>query len=104
VRSFALYGETDEFGPPGCATTVRRTTAGRRQLSTGHKPDAGWVNNTNCAVTGCVFGGAGRAAPERALVAVPNDRKVKPGGTEAVSYLSILIHVLLSDGASCSHC
>src|SRR5260370_12317193 len=62
VREFALYGETtgeiDEFGLP-----VRADWAASYRGSTGTISgptpgmSAGWVNNTLCIYTGCVFGG-----------------------------------------------
>ncbi|KOG38553.1 metallophosphoesterase [Streptomyces decoyicus] len=94
VRSFALYGdttgETDEFGLP-----VRYPWAedyrGRAAVVYGHTPTprAGWLNNTLCLDTGCVFGGAMTALrwPERELVDVPAERvwyePTKPLATEA---------------------
>ncbi|AOP51504.1 polynucleotide kinase-phosphatase [Streptomyces lydicus] len=94
VRSFALYGdttgETDEFGLP-----VRYPWAedyrGRAAVVYGHTPTprAGWLNNTICLDTGCVFGGAMTALrwPERELVDVPAERvwyePAKPLATEA---------------------
>ncbi|MFF7704904.1 polynucleotide kinase-phosphatase [Streptomyces lydicus] len=94
VRSFALYGdttgETDEFGLP-----VRYPWAedyrGRAAVVYGHTPTprAGWLNNTICLDTGCVFGGAMTALrwPERELVDVPAERvwyePTKPLATEA---------------------
>jgi protein phosphatase len=81
VRSFALYGdttgETDEFGLP-----VRYPWAqdyrGKALVVYGHTPvpEAGWVNNTICLDTGCVFGGRLTALryPERELVSVPAQR------------------------------
>ncbi|MEU5305078.1 polynucleotide kinase-phosphatase [Streptomyces noursei] len=94
VRSFALYGdttgETDEFGLP-----VRYPWAeeyrGRAAVVYGHTPTprAGWVNNTICLDTGCVFGGKLTALrwPERELVDVPAERvwyePAKPLATEA---------------------
>ncbi|MFF0626798.1 polynucleotide kinase-phosphatase [Streptomyces sp. NPDC004296] len=81
VRSFALYGdttgETDEFGLP-----VRYPWAeeyrGRAAVVYGHTPTprAGWLNNTICLDTGCVFGGKLTALrwPERELVDVPAER------------------------------
>jgi protein phosphatase len=78
VREFALYGETtgeiDEFGLPvraDWAANYRGETA----VIYGHTPvlEAGWVNNTLCIDTGCVFGGKLTALrwPERELVEVP---------------------------------
>ncbi|WEB39921.1 polynucleotide kinase-phosphatase [Streptomyces yunnanensis] len=94
VRSFALYGdttgETDEFGLP-----VRYPWAeeyrGRAAVVYGHTPTprAGWVNNTICLDTGCVFGGKLTALcwPEREVVDVPAERvwyePAKPLATEA---------------------
>ncbi|MEU5212680.1 polynucleotide kinase-phosphatase [Streptomyces sp. NPDC020742] len=94
VRSFALYGdttgETDEFGLP-----VRYPWAedyrGRAAVVYGHTPTprAGWLNNTICLATGCVFGGAMTALrwPERELVDVPAEQvwyePAKPLTTEA---------------------
>ncbi|MFE3772473.1 polynucleotide kinase-phosphatase [Streptomyces sp. NPDC059122] len=94
VRSFALYGdttgETDEFGLP-----VRYPWAeeyrGRAAVVYGHTPTprAGWLNNTICLDTGCVFGGKLTALrwPERELVDVPAERvwyePTKPLATEA---------------------
>ncbi|WP_030991848.1 polynucleotide kinase-phosphatase [Streptomyces sp. NRRL S-1813] len=94
VRSFALYGdttgETDEFGLP-----VRYPWAedyrGRAAVVYGHTPTprAGWLNNTLCLDTGCVFGGAMTALrwPEREMVDVPAERvwyePTKPLATEA---------------------
>nr|WP_260693917.1 polynucleotide kinase-phosphatase [Streptomyces sp. BHT-5-2] len=81
VRSFALYGdttgETDEFGLP-----VRYPWAeeyrGRAAVVYGHTPTprAGWLNNTICLDTGCVFGGKLTALrwPERELVDVASER------------------------------
>ncbi|MER6051602.1 polynucleotide kinase-phosphatase [Streptomyces sp. NPDC001793] len=81
VRSFALYGdttgETDEFGRP-----VRYPWAeeyrGRAAVVYGHTPTprAGWLNNTICLDTGCVFGGKLTALrwPERELVDVAAER------------------------------
>ncbi|MEW1659571.1 polynucleotide kinase-phosphatase [Streptomyces sp. NPDC093707] len=81
VRSFALYGdttgETDEFGLP-----VRYPWAedyrGRAAVVYGHTPTprAGWLNNTICLDTGCVFGGKLTALrwPERELVGVAAER------------------------------
>jgi protein phosphatase len=81
VRAFALYGdttgETDEFGLP-----VRYPWAqdyrGKAMVVYGHTPvpEAGWVNNTICIDTGCVFGGRLTALryPERELVSVPARR------------------------------
>lgn len=81
VRAFALYGdttgETDEYGLP-----VRYPWAedyrGRAMVVYGHTPvpEAGWVNNTICVDTGCVFGGKLTALryPERELVSVPAER------------------------------
>lgn len=73
VRSFALYGETDEFGLP-----IRYPWAndyrGAAVVVYGHTPvpDAEWINNTICIDTGCVFGGKLTALryPERELVSV----------------------------------
>jgi protein phosphatase len=77
-RGFALYGdttgETDEFGLP-----VRYPWAndyrGKAMVLYGHTPvpKAGWVNNTMCLDTGCVFGGELTALryPEREIVSVP---------------------------------
>ncbi|MEK2479091.1 polynucleotide kinase-phosphatase [Streptomyces noursei] len=94
VRSFALYGdttgETDEFGLP-----VRYPWAeeyrGRAAVVYGHTPTprAGWVNNTICLDTGCVFGGKLTALrwPEREVVDVPAERvwyePAKPLAAEA---------------------
>ncbi len=94
VRSFALYGdttgETDEYGLP-----VRYPWAeeyrGRAAVVYGHTPvpRAGWLNNTVCLDTGCVFGGALTALrwPERELVDVPAERvwyePVKPLAAQA---------------------
>ncbi|WP_078894230.1 polynucleotide kinase-phosphatase [Streptomyces sp. CT34] len=94
VRSFALYGdttgETDEFGLP-----VRYPWAedyrGRAAVVYGHTPipRAGWLNNTICLDTGCVFGGRMTALrwPERELVDVPAERvwyePARPLATEA---------------------
>ncbi len=81
VRSFALYGdttgETDEFGLP-----VRLPWAndyrGKAMVLYGHvpTPDVGWVNNTMCLDTGCVFGGKLTALryPERQVVSVPAEK------------------------------
>ncbi len=77
VRSFALYGETDEFGLP-----VRYPWAddyrGRATVLYGHTPvpQAQWNNSTLCLDTGCVFGGQLSALryPERELVSVPAQR------------------------------
>ncbi len=81
VRSFALYGdttgETDEYGLP-----VRYPWAedyrGPAAVVYGHTPvpAAGWLNNTLCLDTGCVFGGRLSALrwPERELVDVPAER------------------------------
>ncbi|MFJ9612088.1 polynucleotide kinase-phosphatase [Kitasatospora sp. NPDC101176] len=82
VRSHALYGETtgetDEFGLP-----VRYPWAeeyrGRALVVYGHTPvpTAGFVNNTLCLDTGCVFGGSLTALryPEREVVGVPAERE-----------------------------
>ncbi|MFK0295293.1 polynucleotide kinase-phosphatase [Streptomyces sp. NPDC090442] len=94
VRSFALYGdttgETDEFGLP-----VRYPWAedyrGRAAVVYGHTPTprAGWLNNTICLDTGCVFGGKLTALrwPERELVDVAAERvwyePAKPLASEA---------------------
>ncbi|WP_438485416.1 polynucleotide kinase-phosphatase [Streptomyces sp. S186] len=94
VRSFALYGdttgETDEFGLP-----VRYPWAeeyrGRAAVVYGHTPTprAGWLNNTICLDTGCVFGGKLTALrwPERELVDVAAERvwyePTRPLATEA---------------------
>ncbi|MFE6687299.1 polynucleotide kinase-phosphatase [Streptomyces sp. NPDC057743] len=94
VRSFALYGdttgETDEFGLP-----VRYPWAedyrGRAAVVYGHTPTprAGWLNNTVCLDTGCVFGGKLTALrwPERELVDVAAERvwyePAKPLASEA---------------------
>ncbi|WP_078507895.1 MULTISPECIES: polynucleotide kinase-phosphatase [unclassified Streptomyces] len=94
VRSFALYGdttgETDEFGLP-----VRYPWAeeyrGRAAVVYGHTPTprAGWLNNTICLDTGCVFGGKLTALrwPERELVDVAAERvwyePARPLATEA---------------------
>ena len=77
VRAFALYGETtgetDEFGLPvryPWATNYR----GAAMVVYGHTPvpEPGWINNTICVDTGCVFGGSLTALryPERELVSV----------------------------------
>ncbi|PJE93884.1 polynucleotide kinase-phosphatase [Streptomyces carminius] len=94
VRAHALYGdttgETDEFGLP-----VRYPWAedyrGRAAVVYGHTPTprAGWLNNTICLDTGCVFGGSLTALrwPERELVGVPAERvwyePAKPLASEA---------------------
>ncbi|HJQ57607.1 MAG TPA: polynucleotide kinase-phosphatase, partial [Vineibacter sp.] len=81
VREFALYGDTtgeiDDYGLPvrlDWAAAYRGDTA----IVYGHTPalDAGWVNNTICIDTGCVFGGKLSALrwPERELVHVPAAR------------------------------
>ena len=81
VRRFCLYGETDgetdEFGLPiryHWAAEYRGQTA----IIYGHTPvpTAGWVNNTLCIDTGCVFGGKLSALrwPEREIVAVAAER------------------------------
>lgn len=81
VRSFAMYGdttgETDEYGLP-----VRYPWAeeyrGRAVVVYGHTPvpRTGWLNNTLCLDTGCVFGNELTALrwPERQTVAVPAER------------------------------
>ncbi|MDI5971789.1 polynucleotide kinase-phosphatase [Streptomyces sp. SL13] len=81
VRSFAMYGdttgETDEYGLP-----VRYPWAedyrGRAAVVYGHTPvpRTGWLNNTLCLDTGCVFGNELTALrwPERRTVAVPAER------------------------------
>ncbi|MFF8769276.1 polynucleotide kinase-phosphatase [Kitasatospora sp. NPDC015120] len=94
VRSHALYGdttgETDEYGLP-----VRYPWAeeyrGRALVVYGHTPvpSAGFVNNTICLDTGCVFGGSLTALryPERELVVVEAEREwyapVRPVRTDA---------------------
>ncbi|KJS54829.1 metallophosphoesterase [Streptomyces rubellomurinus subsp. indigoferus] len=94
VRSHALYGETtgetDEYGLP-----VRYPWAeeyrGRALVVYGHTPvpTAGFVNNTICLDTGCVFGGSLTALryPERELVGVEAEREwyapVRPLVTDA---------------------
>jgi len=78
VREFALYGETtgeiDEFGLPVRADWAANYR-GATSIVYGHTPvvDAGWVNNTICIDTGCVFGGKLTALrwPERDIVSVP---------------------------------
>lgn len=81
ARAFALYGETtegtDEFGLP-----VRHSWAqeyrGHAMVLYGHTPvrTPGWVNNTLCLDTGCVFGGRLTALryPECELVDVAAKR------------------------------
>jgi protein phosphatase len=81
VRDFALYGETtgetDEFGLPVRADWAAEYR-GKASVVYGHVPtvEAGWVNNTICIDTGCVFGGKLTALrwPERELVSVPATR------------------------------
>ncbi len=78
IRTFCMYGETtgeiDEFGLP-----VRLNWAmqyrGDTKVVFGHTPmpEPGWLNNTLCIDTGCVFGGRLTALryPELELVSVP---------------------------------
>ena len=78
IRTFCMYGETtgeiDEFGLP-----VRLNWAmhyrGDTEVVFGHTPmpEPGWLNNTLCIDTGCVFGGRLTALryPELELVSVP---------------------------------
>lgn len=84
VRSFALYGDvTGERTPQGFP--VRRAWeaeyTGDAMVVYGHTPSvaAGWVNNTICVDTACVFGGSLTALryPERELASVAS------GGTYA---------------------
>jgi protein phosphatase len=95
VREFALYGETtgetDEFGLPVRADWAANYR-GPTTIVYGHTPvaTAGWVNNTLCIDTGCVFGGKLTALrwPEKELVDVPAERTwfepLRPlGGTRA---------------------
>jgi protein phosphatase len=82
VRAFCMYGdttgETDEYGLP-----VRYPWAndyrGAAAVVYGHTPvpEAGWVNNTICVDTGCVFGGSLTALrwPEKEIVSVPAERE-----------------------------
>ncbi|MFE3109549.1 polynucleotide kinase-phosphatase [Kitasatospora indigofera] len=94
VRSHALYGdttgETDEYGLP-----VRYPWAeeyrGKALVVYGHTPVQvpGFVNNTICLDTGCVFGGSLTALryPERELVSVEAEQEwyapVRPLTTDA---------------------
>ena len=81
VSHFTLFGDTtgeiDQLGLP-----VRREWAasysGGTAIVYGHTPVRvpGWLNNTLCLDTGCVFGGALSAMrwPEREIVRKPADR------------------------------
>ncbi|MFI8774887.1 polynucleotide kinase-phosphatase [Gordonia sp. NPDC062954] len=77
VRSLAMYGETtgdtDRWGFP-VRVDWARDYRGRARVVYGHTPvaAAGWVNNTLCLDTGCVFGGRLTALryPEMDLVDV----------------------------------
>lgn len=74
VRSFALFGETDDYGLP-----VRYNWAaeyrGKAMVVYGHTPvrEPEWLNRTIDIDTGCVFGGKLTALryPEKELVSVP---------------------------------
>lgn len=85
VRSFALYGDvTGERTPQGFP--VRRAWeaeySGAATVVYGHTPStaAGWVNNTICVDTACVFGGSLTALryPDRELASVPAARAWAP--------------------------
>lgn len=81
IHAFGLYGETtgetDEFGFP-IRYPWARDYRGKALVVYGHTPvpEAGFVNNTICIDTGCVFGGKLTALryPERDLVSVPAAR------------------------------
>jgi protein phosphatase len=85
VRSFALYGdttgETDEFGLP-VRLPWAKNYRGLAMVLYGHTPtpEPGWVNNTMCLDTGCVFGGKLTALryPEKLIVSVPASREWYP--------------------------
>lgn len=87
VRSLAMYGETtgekDRWGYPVRGNWAR-DYRGPARVVYGHTPvtDVGWVNNTLCIDTGCVFGGRLTALryPELAVVDVPATAVHWPGG------------------------
>ena len=77
VMSFCLFGETsgaiDEFGLPVRHPWAESYT-GKAMVVYGHTPvsEPGWLNNTLCIDTGCVFGGRLTALryPEKELAYV----------------------------------
>lgn len=87
VREFCLYGDTDgETDETGLVVRYHWAAnyAGETAVIYGHTPvsEPGWVNNTLCIDTGCVFGGSLTALrwPEREIVSVPaRQMYAKPG-------------------------
>ncbi len=87
VRNLAMYGETtgekDRWGYPVRGDWAR-DYRGAARVVYGHTPvtDVGWVNNTLCIDTGCVFGGRLTALryPELETVDVPAETVHWPGG------------------------
>lgn len=85
ARAFALYGDTtgevDDYGLP-VRLPWQNDYRGAATVLYGHTPlrETGWVNNTLCLDTGCVFGGALSALryPERELVQVLARREWYP--------------------------
>lgn len=76
------WARTTPRAAPSCSSGVRYPWAeeyrGRAAVVYGHTavPETGWLNNTLCLYTGCVFGGRLTALrwPERELVDVPAEK------------------------------
>ena len=85
ARAFALYGDTtgevDGYGVP-VRLPWQNDYQGDATVIYGHTPvrETGWVNNTLCLDTGCVFGATLSALrwPERELIQVPARREWYP--------------------------